>query len=130
MQKTEEKEDVKEKPRSSAPIATRPGQSQPPSSVSSDGEEAAAEAEAGGGKDSAQAQPEVTKEEEEEGGGSAAAAVGISVVVVVLVAAVAAFLVLRTRLAPRLRARLTRTPYEDIVIGRQARSGSQQNVIA
>lgn len=105
----------KEQPRSSAPSATRPA-GPPPASLprqpkSSDGP-------AGGG-------------EEEGSGGTTAAAVAVSAVLVVLLAGAAAFVVLRTRLAPRLRARLTRTPYEDIVIGRPpARSESQQNVIA
>ena len=60
-------------------------------------------------------------------GGAAVAAV-ISLLVIVAVIGVAAFVILRTRLAPRLRARLTHTPYDDIR-GRN-RSESQQNVIA
>jgi len=65
------------------------------------------------------------------GSGSVVAIVIIStLVVLVLLVGLGAFLVLRTRLAPRLRARLTSSPYEDIVIGRRGRSESQQNVVA
>jgi len=79
-----------------------------------------------------QAQPESEPEGDSSassGGGSTALAVVISVFVVLALLAAAAFVVLRTRLAPRLRARLTSTPYEDIVINRR-RSESQQNVVA
>lgn len=58
------------------------------------------------------------------------AAIVISVLIVVVLLGAAAFVILRTRLLPRLRARLTNTPYEDIVIGKQGRSESRQNVIA
>ena len=73
---------------------------------------------------------------EGEGGGSAVAGVVIFLIVVAVVG-VGAFVILRTRLAPRLRARLTNTPYGDIVggtgiggFGAGGRSDSSQNVIA
>lgn len=73
---------------------------------------------------------------EEEGGGSAVAGVVIFLIVVAVVG-VGAFVILRTRLAPRLRARLTNTPYGDIVggpgiggFGTGGRSDPTQNVIA
>ena len=70
----------------------------------------------------------------EEGGGGAVAGVVIFLIVVAVVG-VGAFVILRTRLAPRLRARLTNTPYGDIVGGtagggRIGRTDSTQNVIA
>ena len=78
---------------------------------------------------------EVTAEDEE-GGGSAVAGVVIFLIVVAVVG-VGAFVILRTRLAPRLRARLTNTPYGDIVggtgiggFGAGGRTDSSQNVIA
>ncbi len=117
-------DELKERPRSSAPIAVKPqddSDSEPQSEA-----EPAAEPE----NTVSSRQPKLTDEDDVSGGGGSVAAIAISVVIIVLVAAAAAFLVLRTRLAPRLRARLTNTPYEDIVIGRQGRSESQQNVIA
>ncbi len=66
--------------------------------------------------------------EAESGGGGGVAAIVI-ILMIVAVVGVGAFLVLRTRLAPRLRARLTNTPYGDI-IGSTDRSESTQNVIA
>ena len=83
---------------------------------------------------------------EEEGGDVASAAEGgegsavagvVVFLIVVAVVGVGAFVILRTRLAPRLRARLTNTPYGDIVggagiggFGAGGRSDSSQNVIA
>ncbi|TRY68627.1 hypothetical protein TCAL_15087 [Tigriopus californicus] len=69
----------------------------------------------------------VADSSESTGGGSTTLAVVLSVLAAVVLMGVAAFLVFRTRMAPRLRARLTSTPYEDIVIGR--RSESTQNVV-
>ena len=68
----------------------------------------------------------------EEGGGGAVAGVVIFLIVVAVVG-VGAFVILRTRLAPRLRARLTNTPYGDVGGtngGRIGRTDSTQNVIA
>ena len=72
----------------------------------------------------------------EEGGSGAVAGVVIFLIVVAVVG-VGAFVILRTRLAPRLRARLTNTPYGDIVggtgiggFGAGGRTDSSQNVIA
>ena len=79
---------------------------------------------------------DVASGEGERGGGSAVAGVVIFLIVVAVVG-VGAFVILRTRLAPRLRARLTNTPYGDIVggtgiggFGAGGRSDSSQNVIA
>ena len=71
-------------------------------------------------------------------GGEGSAVAGVVVfLIVVAVVGVGAFVILRTRLAPRLRARLTNTPYGDIVggagiggFGAGGRSDSSQNVIA
>ena len=73
-----------------------------------------------------QPEPEGEPEDASEGS-SATAAIVVSLLVVVALFGVAAFIVLRTRLAPRLRARLTRTPYDDMAI---RAADSQQNVIA
>lgn len=63
-----------------------------------------------------------------EAGSGTVVAVVVSLLVVIVLVGAAAFVIFRTRLAPRLRARLTSTPYEDIVIGH--RSESTQNVVA
>ena len=73
-----------------------------------------------------------------DGGGEGSAVAGVVIfLIVVAVVGVGAFVILRTRLAPRLRARLTNTPYGDIVggtgiggFGAGGRSDSSQNVIA
>ena len=89
--------------------------------------------------------PIVSGDAEEDGdvasaaeGGEGSAVAGVVVfLIVVAVVGVGAFVILRTRLAPRLRARLTNTPYGDIVggagiggFGAGGRSDSSQNVIA
>ena len=76
--------------------------------------------------------PSATQPQVSEGSsGATVAAVIISVLVVLVVVGAGFFIVTRTRLAPRLRARLMNTPYGDMVSGRPpTRSDSQQNVIA
>jgi beta-lactamase regulating signal transducer with metallopeptidase domain len=73
--------------------------------------------------------PVTSDKEESRGGGGAVAAI-VLLLGIVAVVGVGAFLIFRTRLAPRLRARLTNTPYGDIVGGINRRSESTQNVIA
>ena len=72
--------------------------------------------------------------DDEESGGSAALTAGIvSVVVIVVLLGGAAYVIMYTRLAPRLRARITRKPYGDIILPGGAppqRSESTQNVVA
>jgi hypothetical protein len=75
----------------------------------------------------------IVSDGDEESSGSGAVVALISILVVVVIVGVGAFLIFRTRLAPRLRARLTNTPYGDIVgglAGARRHSESTQNVIA
>lgn len=66
----------------------------------------------------------------ETGSGAVAAGV-ISILIVIAILGVTVVTVHRLRLVPRLRARLTNTPYEDIVISdRQGLGRSQQNMMA
>ena len=62
-----------------------------------------------------------------EGSSSGAIAAGVvSVLIVILVGGGFAYMVTRTRLVPRLRARITNTPYEDIVINDRNPAAAQQ----
>jgi len=79
-------------------------------------------------KDNPSPQPHVA--DTESGSGAVAAGV-ISILIVIAILGVAVVIVHRMRLVPRLRARLTNTPYEDIVISdRQGLGRSQQNMMA
>jgi len=79
-------------------------------------------------RDSPSPQPHIA--ETETGSGAVAAGV-ISILIVIALLGVAVATVHRLRLVPRLRARLTNTPYEDIVIAdRHGLGQSQQNIMA
>jgi len=79
-------------------------------------------------KDNPSPQPHIA---DTESSTSAVAAGVISILIVIAIMGVAMFVVHRMRLVPRLRARLTNTPYEDIVISdRQGLGRSQQNIMA
>jgi len=79
-------------------------------------------------KDNPSPQPHVA--ETESGSGAVAAGV-ISILIVIAILGVATVTIHRLRLVPRLRARLTNTPYEDIVISdRNGLGRSQQNIVA
>ena len=66
-----------------------------------------------------------------EGSSSGAIAAGVvSILIVILIGGGFTYMVTRTRLIPRLRARITNTPYEDIVLNHDQRNPNNPSAAA
>ncbi len=76
--------------------------------------------------------PDLTTYSESSSSSSTVAAVVVSLILVLALVGGLAFMMFRTRLGPRIRARLTNTPYDDMAGARlnNNASASKQNVMA